>query len=403
MTKKHLVILGGGFGGLHTALQLEKCFCSDLLEVTLISKENYFLFTPMIHEVATGGLDKNNVVVPIRELLSSKTNFLMAEANEINLSSKVVKTNVMDVNYDYLVLATGAVTNYYNIPGAEEYTLPLKNIKDALKIKTKVIESFEAALSTTDTKAKKELLTFTIVGGGPTGLELTAELVELIRENAGNNFPSLSLSDVEINLVCGPCIIPYFDKSSQEKSAAYLESLDVSLLMENVAEVGKNYVKLTSGKTITSNNIFWTAGVKPNLPKITPDLELDKSGRLTINEFLQIPTHPEIFAIGDVASGWPMLAYTASEQATHLAKNLSNLLNQKPLKPFLFKPAVKLMSLGQKNAVGEFFGLKLSGRLLWFVWRTVYLIRIPSFKKKVKIALNWTFNIFTNRDISKTS
>ncbi len=403
MIKKHLVIVGGGFGGIYTARKLEACVSKDVLEVTLVSKNNYFLFTPMIHEVATGGLDKNNVVDAIREVLSDKINFLMGEVTEINLKEKYVKHNDCKLNFDYLVIATGAVTNYYDITGAQQYTLPLKTINDALKIKNEVLESFEKAACTKDTELRKQLLTFAIVGGGPTGLELTAELVELIQENAGNNFPNLSLDEVKIDLICGPCIIQYFDKTSQEKTMNYLKGLGVSMIMENVTEVGEGYIKLTSGQTIKSKNIFWTAGVKPNVPAIFPNPELDKTGRIVVNEFFQISGYDNIFAIGDVAAGWPMLAYTASEQANHLASNIMNLMSNKSMKPFKFKPAVKLMSLGQKNAIGEFFGLKLSGRPLWFVWRTVYLYRIPSFKKKVKIAINWTFNLFTNRDISKTS
>ncbi len=403
MRKKQLVIIGGGFGGLNTALRLEKCVCSDILEVTLVSKENYFLFTPMIHEVATGGLDKNNVVDSIRELLTEKTKFLMMEVTEIDLTNKVVHTNSHNINFDYLVIATGAVTNYCGVPGAKEHTLPLKNINDALRIKSKIIESFEKAANTDDGKLRKQLLTFAVVGGGPTGLELTAELVELIMENAGNNFPSLLYDDVKIDLICGPSVIQYFHEKSQETTMDYLKGLGVSMEMENVVEVGENFIKLSNGKTIESRNIFWAAGVKPNIPTITPNVVLDKTGRIVVNEYFQIPSNTDIYALGDVAAGWPMLAYTADEQASHFVSNLIKLVNNKPLEPFNFKPAVKLMSLGQKNAIGEFFGLKLSGRLLWFVWRTVYLVRIPSFKKKVKIAINWTFNLFTNRDISKTS
>lgn len=403
MKKKHLVIIGGGFGGVYTAKKLENCISEDVLDITLISKNNYFLFTPMIHEVATGGLDKNNVVDAIREILSKRTKFLMGEVTNVNLSEKYVTQNGHKVNFDYLVLATGAQTNYYGITGAEQYTLPLKTINDALKIKSSVIESFERAACTQDHELRKQLLTFTIVGGGPTGLELTAELIELIHENAGNNFPNLTLDDVTINLICGPCIIQYFDKVSQDKTEKYLKKLGVNFIMKNVKEVGDGYVKVDGDDTLHSKNIFWTAGVTPTIPAIFPNVELDKSGRIVVNEYFQIAGHDSAFAIGDVAAGWPMLAYTASEQAAHLAGNLTSLLSGKSMKPFKFKPTVKLMSLGQKNAIGEFFGLKLSGRLLWFVWRTVYLVRIPSFKKKVKIAINWTFNLFTNRDISKTS
>lgn len=401
--KKHLVIVGGGFGGLYTLKSIQRC--SDCLEndlkITLISKENYFTFSPMLHEVATGGLDYNNVVEPIRDVIDCSVTFIQDTVKEVNLDKQTIKCSMNELNYDYLVLATGATTNYFGNENAEKYSIPLKSIIDSKNIKNQILSCFEKAANETNPKEKEKLLTFVVVGGGPTGIELVTEIAELIDDSLLHKFPTITKKDTHLVLACGNDILGPFDEISKKRAKDYMTKLDIKLVMDFVKDVEKEKVLFNKEDSVETCSIFWAAGVKPILPKMHPEIEKDKIGALIVKPTLQLNSYGNVFALGDIASGWPMLAYTATRQAKYVAMNILALIKGEKLNEFEFEPKVKLVSLGRNNALGEFLGLKLSGRLIWFLWRSVYWSKVLSFKKKAKISLNWAFNLFVSRDISK--
>lgn len=401
---KKIVIVGGGFGGIYTLKNLKKCLeetnCN--LDITLISKENFFTFAPMLHEVATGGLDQNNIVEPIRQITGNKLEFVRDLVREINLKTKEVITKDNKFEYDYLVLATGAETNYFGNDNAKKYTMPLKSIEDSQNIKNKIIEIFEdlAKYKQRDSDGENNKVNLCVVGGGPTGIELVAELAELAKETILPNFPNVSQNDIEIHLITGGLVLAGFSDKSKDYAINYLKSLGIKVHSDLVADVTPNELIFSNGNKLEQNLTVWAAGVKANLPEINPKLDLEK-GRIPVKNTLQLNGYDNVFALGDIANGWPMLAYTATRQAKIVSRNIISHIKNEELSKFDFVPKIRLISLGQRNGLGEIGNFVIKGRIVWFIWRTVYLSKIISSKKKVKIALNWTFNLFASRDISK--
>lgn len=394
---KKIIIVGGGFGGLYTLKNLLKNQLPNEFDIILISEKNYFLFTPMIHEVATGGLDQELIVESIREVIKKNdVNFVNQKVIKVNLDKKTVVTANSELTYDYLVLATGATTCFYGGTFYDE-VFTLKTVNDAVNIKNNIIETLEKANSGEDTN-----LNFIVVGGGPTGVELVVEIHEFIFQNLLKFYKNINKDEVNIYLLnASDSLISYFDKDQQEFALNYLKKLGIKVRNNSMVNNVENNKVFTSSDIIESKNVVWVPGVVPRYPELLGNIVKGENGRLHINEFLQLTNYENVFALGDVAAGFPMLAYTATRQAEVVSKNIIALAYNKVLTKFKFVPVAKLLSLGQFNALGEIGGVKLKGIITWFIWRTVYLTKIITFRKKVKIALNWTFNLFTPRDITK--
>ena len=390
-----MLILGGGFGGIYTAKYLQK-HCQNKFEVTLISDKNYFEFSPMLHEVATGGLYQNNVVESISTIAKKlEINFVKDYVTLINLQTRQVYTKNNNFSYDYLVMATGSKPRFFNIKGAKEYTIPLKTLAQAASIKESVLG---AAFDSDQSHSK---INYVVVGGGPTGLELTAELCDLVE----NELYTLSVKpkkSYKITLIVGEDkLTTFFSEKTQARVKKTLRDRGVKIIFgKRVSRVTKTGLVLSDDSKIDSNTIYWAAGVEPNIPETKGDLTKDNLGRIITNGHLQLKNYPEVFCVGDIVSGWPMLAYTATKQASITAQNIYLSFLGSSLKKFDFEPKVKLMSLGQKHAVGEFGSVSVHGFWVWFLWRTVYLFKILTTRKKLQIALNWTYNLFVGRDVS---
>lgn len=410
--KKKVIIVGGGFGGVYTSKYLKKLLKEDLVEVTLLNKTNYFLFTPLLHEVATGGLSPLSAAESIREILKKiKIDFCQTEVRSIDFDQKIVKTNDGHFNYDFLVLAPGANTEFYNIPGAEEYGMPLKTLYDAVKIRTKIIDSFEKASVTNSPELRQELLTFTIVGGGATGVELAAEISEFSLDTLYSYYSKTlcKKNDIKIILISNnKDLLPRFPKELREWSLKSLKLKGIDIKLESqVSSVSQNEITINNGQKIKTQNVFWSAGVTPNFPELIGNTEVGKNG-IKVNEYLQAEKQNSVFVLGDGAdfsgrdkSPLPMLAQVAVNQAKNVTKNIENIIKGRDLRPFEYKSKGHLISLGQWNAVGNIYGFKLRGRFTWWLWRTVYLFKFISFKKKLRIAFEWTVNLFYPRDITK--
>ena len=421
--KPKVVILGAGFGGIYTFLNIRKQLPASKVDVTIINQTNYFLFTPLLHEVATGGLAHHQVVESIRSITYKKGATLhMAEIVKVDTANKQVQTSVGVVSYDILVIATGASTAFYNIPGSAENSLVLKNLHDAIKMRNRFISAFEQAVETKDLAERKRLLTFVLVGGGATGVELAAEMTELFYDTFKKFFcGQISRDEIKVHLVAGgPELVGNFHKEIREQAKKILINNGVNIVFNlRVKEVDDDGVTLSDGSRLDSEHVLWLAGVKPNVPASDVPFATDKNGRIIVDRNLRMVSSngiSNIYALGDVASfadeNLPMHAQMAIQAAPVAAENIvrqirSEFFGCKPgragqrYRVFKYKPVGDLMSLGQWQAVGYFLDTLWTGPLAWFIWRAVYLFKFASWPKRIKIAVDWTIDAFYPRDITK--
>lgn len=413
MTERpRVVIIGGGFGGTYTARFLKRAVRRREISVTLINRTNYFLFTPLLHEVATGGISPILIAEPLREIFrQSGLNILETNVIGVDPTRRVVTTTSGEVSYDYLVVSAGAETNFYNIPGAREHSLVLKNLFDAVMIRDRVIESFERARSAS-AKDEAKLLSFVVVGGGATGVELAAELAELVYDTLCSYYGRLSriCHSAQVTLVSSDQeVLKQFPLSLRRAAVLVLARKRVNLrLGAVVTAVTDNQIEFKNSAPLSTTNVFWAAGVKSTAIDL-PGVERCSDGRIMIDSFLQATKLKRIFVVGDMAAfiekkdgqPLPMLAQVAVEQARVLAKNIMASINGTTFQPFRYHSRGSLVSLGQWYAVGEIFGFPIHGRIAWWIWRTVYLFKFHSWRKRFKIALDWTIGLFSSRDITK--
>jgi NADH dehydrogenase len=413
-TKPHIVVLGAGFGGLYTVKELLWYFKNEEVDITIVNQTNYFLFTPMLHEVATGSVGHHQVVESLRELLYRTTvKLVVSEVGSIDLAKKTVSTKQGLINFDYLVVALGSTTNFYGVPGADKYTLTLKDLRNAITLRARIIESFEKAANTTDKVKRKELLTFGVIGGGPTGVELVAEMAELFWDNMINLYPNVfKPSEIRLYLFSqAPELLTQLHQSLRQEALRVLKDRGIDVhLASTIIEVKKDGVMLAGKTFIKMGTIIWTAGTTPNTPKFKQEVALDPGRRLMANNFLQMTGWANVYTLGDVASvidsksgkPLPMLAQVAVRQADTVAYNLAEeIRGTKNFQSFKYRSMGSLVSLGQWNAVAEMMFLRFSGRVAWYLWRTIYLFKFISWEKRFKIALDWTLGIFSYRDITK--
>lgn len=406
MKKIHVVIVGGGFGGIFAARNLESLVKEGVIDVTVINRKNYFLFTPLLHEVATGGLTPTSVIEPIREIFrTSKVEFVQDEVVSIDTIKKEVATPTHIFAYDYLVISSGAETNYYGTPGAKENTLTLKNLEDALAIRRQIISSCEKGSLTDDVEQRKKLLSFIVVGAGATGVELAAEIIEFVKETLCSYYHSscLTKEDMSVHLVAAsPDLLSQFPQKLRLIAQKELEHDGINVMV-NMKVTGVEHGKIifSDGTFLEGNTIVWVAGVKPTYIEIPRAEKEEKSGRIKIDEFLRVIGPENVFALGDASGTLPMLAQVAVQQGKVAAANIKRSIVGELLQPFTFKEKGLLVSLGQWYAAGKIFGVTLKGPLMWWIWRTIYLFNFHSWKKRFKIASEWTVNLFFPRDISQ--
>jgi len=409
---KHIVIAGAGFGGVYVLKELHKFFHkSRSISITLLNRNNYFLFTPLLHEVATGNIWPENIVEPLRELFPCCiTRLRLGRIEEVNLSENFLTTSCGKIQYDYLVLATGATTNFYDIPGASEYSFTLKSLEDAIDLKNHFIHSFERASYSIDKKELQKLLHFIVVGGGPTGVELAAEMSDFFYKTFARFYGKDLIANVSITLVNKDReLLARFPHSLRMRSETLLRKKHIRILSEKkVTKVEKGIAYISDGTELSAGTIIWTAGVRPNLPSFNIKPEADSDGRLLVNENLELLSHPSVFALGDVASVGdgrggvlPMFAQVASKEAVFVAKNIARRIEGKSLTPLSYTHRGDLVSLGDWMAAGEINGVPLWGHFTWFLWRTVYLSKLISWRKKIQVFVDWTINAFASRDISE--
>ncbi len=411
-----IVIVGNGFGGTYALKNLHKFFHKNTgVELTLVGDKNYFLFTPLLHEVATGGINPENIIEPIRKVLKCcLRNFYLAKVESINTKEKTIKAGDFVIPYDYLVLAPGAETNFYDTPGAAEHSLTLKSIEDAVKIKNHCVAQMEIAAHTRDEEVRKRLARFVIVGGGPSGVELAAEMHEFIKDSFYESYPAEVVRDASVVLIQrAPELIPQFNKKMREQSLRVLRKKGVEVRLNSaVKEVTGESVILADGTNIPTETVIWVAGIKPAELKFDTEIKQSADKKLMVDNSLALQEHKEIFVLGDAAmlmqkneagveAPIPALAQVAEKEAKLVAENIWRSIVGKPLKPFWYKSTGSMISIGQWMAIGEIAHITFWGWITWWLWRTVYLSKLISWRKKVRVAFDWTLDIFSSRDISQ--
>lgn len=414
--KKRVIIVGGGFGGVYAGEYLLPLVKKGLIELTLISRDNHFLFTPLLHEVATGSLPAESVIEPLREVFrGSGVRIVISEVQRINTRSNIVETKDGErYEFDYLILATGAIASGIKSSNIDTPLLMLKTIKDANTIRDRLIDQFEHAVAKQTKEERRAELSFVVVGAGPTGVEIVAEIAEFARTSLCAYFADAGIKkeDVSITLTGQSTeVVPQFHPSVRAYAQDSLQKKGVKLLLgQKVVEVKKKSIRFNDGKEIPASVLIWTTGVKPAVPAFFGDIKTDNSGRVLVDEYLRVKGNLNIFAVGDVAATFgtkggdqplPMLAQVAVKEARHVASNIETLVLNRSLKPFSYRIRGLLLSLGQWDAAAEVMSIRFYGRFAWWLWRTVYLFNYPSWRKRFKVAGRWTVNLFTPRDITR--
>jgi NADH dehydrogenase len=412
--KPRIVILGGGFAGMSTAQGLERRLYAADAEITLVSRENFSLFTPMLPEVSSGNLETRHVITPVRAQLN-RTRFMLGDVREVDLARRTVTVEHMitrakqDVSYDHLVFALGAVTSTFGLPGIAERALPLKTLEDAERIRNHVISVLELAAITQDDEERKRLLTFVFVGGGFTGVEAAGEMMDFFR-SVLRYYRPITIDDLDVVLVeGGGKLLPDLARGMGEYSARSLVRRGVRVLVNTfVAGADEMGLQLKDGTTIPTRTIVWSAGVKPSPAVENLGFEY-RRGAIVVNADFSIPGHPGLWAAGDCASApskdggrVPATAQHALREGPVLAENIVATMQGKPTKPFAYESLGMMASLGARQGVAAIFNKYIiSGFPAWALWRTYYLARLPGLDRQARVAFDWTLGLIFPRDIAE--
>lgn len=425
MSPKKIVILGGGFAGVYAYLELHKHLHGRKdVEITMISETDAFLFVPLIHEVATGGLYPADVVQPLQTLPSYTLHrFLQGHVASVNLDRREIsmtpsqsssaadntKKGEDTIPYDYLISAVGSETNFFGVPGAREYALTLKDIPHAVAIKNHIAESFERAKGAATKENAARALRFIIVGAGATGLELAGAITDSARREFARAFPTLAGS-VDLVVVDGlPSLLPALDPWFAKKATKILaRKKNVRMLLgKPVTQVTEDGVYMKE-EFLPAGTVIWSAGVKARHLPISarePVSRDERSDRIRVNAFLQIPAHPDAFIAGDQAwiadkengQPYPMRAQFALREGRLAARNIVRLINNKPLEEFAWRDQGIIISLGKGRALAQICGLRFSGPLAWWINRAVYASKITGWRARLRAILSWTLDLFAAR------
>ena len=397
-----VVIVGAGFGGLRVARGLR----GAPLDVLILDRQNYHLFVPLLYQVATAGLEPEEIAQPIRRILRGAANvrFQLAEVSSIDLEHRVLGTDLGDVGYDYLVLTAGSATSYFGLDSVEQTACTLRDLDDAEMLRDRVLQAFEAATTEPNAGRRRELTTTVVVGGGPTGVELAGALAELRRHGLARDYPDLDLSGARIHLLeASDRLLPGFPQRSQENAREKLFQMGVEVRLQAiVADADERGVTLKSGERVPAGVVIWVAGMRA--PALADGLPTQKgdSGRIVVDHTLQLPGHPEVYAIGDMAHvggpdvrPHPMMAPVAIQQGDLVSENIKRQLEGRPLKRFRYKDRGTMVTIGRQAAVAQIYGLQFRGFLAWLIWLTVHLVWLIGFRNRLLVLVNWAWNYFT--------
>ena len=402
-TKKRVVIVGGGFGGLKLARKLN----DRDFQVVLLDKNNYHLFQPLLYQVATSGIEPSAISFPFRKIFKYRHDFhiRMCTVEKVVSEKNCIETSIGKISYDYLVIATGAGTNFFGDSTLADRTMQLKTTSDALFNRNRVIESFEKALNSADDDTRKRWLTFVIVGGGATGIELAGALAEMKKFMLPKDYPELDWDEMRILLVDGgERLLNAFSEKSSLEVARSLSSMHVEILLKKlVKEYDGEKLTFVDGQQIVTNNVFWVAGVKANSLPGLPREAYGRGNRLLVDEFNRVKGMADVFALGDTAlmittdypNGHPQVVQPSIQQAGLLANNLRSMIKGKPLRPFKYKNKGSMATIGRNDAVAELSKVRFRGFFAWLLWLLVHLMSIVGVKNRLFILINWMWSYIT--------
>jgi NADH dehydrogenase len=413
--KPKVIIIGGGFAGLNAALTLG----NKAVEVTLFDKRNFHLFQPLLYQVATGGLSPADISSPLRAILAKQKNtvVLQDEVVDVDPQSKTIQTEKSSYSYDYLIVACGATHHYFGNDSWESIAPGLKTIEDATHIRSKILSAFEKAEISTDQELLKELLTFVIVGGGPTGIEMAGAIGELSQYVLKNDFKNISTAHAKILLIESLNeLLPAYPPSLARHAQQSLEKLGIQVIKEaRVTKIEPNRVQIKMGKNtrwIKTQTVIWAAGTKASdlaerLAQKT-NSEQDKQGRLVVNSFCQLTNTREIFILGDLAhfkdskqESLPGVAQVAIQQGKYVGKYILRPSRGKAQKVFHYKDKGNMAVIGRKAAVAMVGNIQFSGYFAWILWLFVHLMYLVGFQNKILVFIQWAYNYFTRNSSAR--
>lgn len=401
--KKRVVIVGAGFGGLALAQSLQK----GPYQVVLLDKNNYHQFQPLFYQVAMAGLEPSSIAFPLRKVFQSNQDFhiRVTEVLSVHTDEHHVMTSLGRVDYDYLILSMGAGTNYFGMENIQRHAMPMKSVSEAIQLRNRILQNFEAALSTEDRALQSALMSVVIVGGGPTGVEVAGTLAEMKQMILPKDYPELDFNLMQIYLFeSSPAVLEVMSPDASSKAKEYLEKLGVHVQVGERIQDFDGYIAYTgTGDQIQTQNLVWAAGVVSNTLEGFPLEIYGRGRRMKVNEFSQLDGFESIFALGDMAlmtledfpNGHPQVAQPAIQQGKLLAKNLIALHKGAPFKPFRYRDLGSMATIGRHLAVVDLPFWKFQGTFAWYVWMFVHLMAILGVKNKILIFINWLWSYVT--------
>jgi len=399
--KKRIIIVGGGLGGLELAFKL----VDDDYQVVLVDKNNYHQFPPLIYQVASGGLEPSSISFPFRRLFQGKKDFFfrMAKVESVNTDKKIINTTVGEIDYDYLVMAFGAKTNFFGNKDIEATTLPMKSVSEAMRLRNTILRNLELALTEEDPARKQALMNIVVVGGGASGVEIAGAVAEMKKNIIARDYPDLDSSQMHIYLVNAvDRLLSAMDPVSSKRAERDLKELHVHIRQPQFAtEYKDGILKTSAGLEIPTQTVIWVSGICANTVEGFPAESIGHAGRFLTDRFCRVKGVKDVYAIGDVSLvegdeeyplGHPQLAQVAMQQAKTVAKNFKAMSKGKELKPFKYKNLGVMATIGRNHAVAEISGKKFGGFPAWALWLVVHLRSILGVKNKTFILLNWVWN-----------
>jgi len=411
--RAHVVIVGGGFGGLSCARALSR---ADV-DVTLIDRQNHHLFQPLLYQVAMSGLAPSEIAAPIRSILRKQRNVrvLLSEVTTVDLNERTIEIDPSPggepIRYDYLVLAPGARTHYFGHDDWSLFAPGLKSIDDAVEIRRRVLLAFEAAEREPSPEKRAQLLSFVVIGGGPTGVELAGSIAELSRFALGRDFRLAHPSEARVLLIeGGPRLLPAFDPELSEKAVLQLAELGVHVRTGTIVEgIGAHGVRLRTGETLLADTVVWAAGVSgsPLIQALRPQVEVDRQGRAVVREDCSLPGHAQTFVIGDAACfldaaghALPGVSPTAMQMGRYVARVIQNEVAEGPAAtrpPFVYVDKGSMATIGRSRAIAQVKRLRLSGFLAWLAWLAVHIWYLIGFRNRFVVMFDWAWSYITYR------
>jgi len=395
-----VVIIGAGFAGLKLAKKLDV----SKYQIVVIDKNNYHTFQPLLYQVATSGLEPDSIAYPVRKTLRKKDNvhFRLTEVQQIVQDENKVETSIGSIHYDYLVVATGAGTNFFGMDSIQQNAMSMKSLTESLDLRSKILQNFEQALNVNDLKEQERMMSFVIVGGGPTGVELAGALGELKNKILPKDFPDLDLRKMKIHLIeHAPRVLAAMSEGASKKAHKFLQKLGVHVWLGTRVLSYDGKLIETSGKTnFYSDTLIWAAGVKAE--PVDGIVASGKANTIVVDECSRVVGTENVFALGDVSmmktkeqpNGFPMLGAVAQQQGVQLAKNLNRKARGKEMRSFKYSDKGTMATIGRNLAVADFPRVKLQGMLAWFAWMFVHIMLLVGFRNRMVVFVNWLWNYF---------